>query len=105
MPSKNHTKENNEKISRKTVKTKNYRKITSHRPLILVPQNKQGINISLSHVGSHIFFHNIAANDVNNTTHIYSSKSADQLISTRSSKEFIPSETYKQINKKPEHEP
>jgi predicted GH43/DUF377 family glycosyl hydrolase len=54
-------------------------KITSHRPLILVPQNKQGIYISLSHVGSHIFFHNMAANDVNNTTHIYSSESADQL--------------------------
>jgi len=66
-------------------------KITSHCPLVFVPQNKQGINISLLHVGSHIFFHNIAANDVNNTTHIYSSKSADQLISTRSSKEFIPS--------------
>jgi hypothetical protein len=100
MPRKNHTKENNKKYQEKLSKRKNYSKITSHRPLILVPQNKQCINISLSHVGSHIFFHNIAANDVNNTTHIYSSKSADQLISTRSSKEFIPSEIYKQINKK-----
>jgi hypothetical protein len=96
--------ENNKKISRKLSKRKKRKKFTSHRPLILVPQNKQSINISLSHVGSHVFFHNIAANDVNNTTHIYSSKSADQLISTRSSKEFIPSEIYKQINKKPEHE-
>ena len=104
MPRKDHTKEKKKYIKKNCQNEKISEKITSHRPLILVPQNKQGINISLSHVGSHIFFHNIAANDVNNTTHIYSSKSADQLISTRSSKEFIPSEIYKQINKKPEHE-
>jgi len=79
MPRKDHTKENNKKYQEKLSKRKNFRKITSHRPLILVPQNKQGIYISLSHVGSHIFFHNMAANDVNNTTHIYNSKSADQL--------------------------
>jgi hypothetical protein len=100
MPRKNHTKENNKKYQENCQNEKKREKSTSHRPLILVPQNKQSINISLSHVGSHVFFHNIAANDVNNTTHIYSSKSADQLISTRSSKEFIPSEIYKQINKK-----
>jgi hypothetical protein len=46
----------------------------------------------------------MAANDVSKTAHIYSSKSADQLISARSDKEFIPSGIYKQINKKPEHE-
>jgi hypothetical protein len=66
-------------------------KITSHCPLVLVPQNKQGINISLSHVGSHIFFQNIAANSVNKTTHIFSSKSADQLISAKGNMAFIPS--------------
>jgi len=76
---KNHTKQNN-KISRKIVKTKKkFKNITSHRPLILVPQNKQSIYISLSHVRSHIFFHNMATDDVNKTTHIYSSKSSSQL--------------------------
>jgi hypothetical protein len=45
----------------------------------------------------------MAANDVSKTTHIYSSKSADQLISAKSNKEFIPSGIDKQINKKPEH--
>jgi len=80
MPRKDHTKENHiKKYQEKLSKLKISEKITSHRPLILVPQNKQGIYISLSHVGSHIFFHNMAANDVNNTTHIYSSESADQL--------------------------
>jgi hypothetical protein len=46
----------------------------------------------------------MATDDVSKTTHIYSSKSADQLISAKGNKEFIPSGIYKQINKKPEHE-
>ena len=81
MPRKDHTKKNNFKqiYQEKLSKRKILEKITSHRPLILVPQNKQGIYISLTHVGSHIFFHNMAANDVNKTTHIYSSKSTNQL--------------------------
>ncbi len=92
MPRKDHTKENNKKIyQEKLSKQKISEKITSHRPLILVPQNKQGIYISLSHVGSHIFFQNMAADDVTKTTHIYNSKSPDQLISARSNMEFIPS--------------
>jgi hypothetical protein len=57
-----------------------------------------------SRIEEDIFLQNMAANDVSKTTHIYSSKSADQLISARDNKEFIPSGTYKQINKKPEHE-
>jgi hypothetical protein len=51
-----------------------------------------------------IFFQNIAANSVNKSTHIYSSKSADQLIPAKGNMAFIPSEIYKHINKKPEHE-
>jgi hypothetical protein len=43
----------------------------------------------------------MTANNVSKTTHIYSPKSADQLISAKSNKEFIPSGIYKQINKKP----
>jgi hypothetical protein len=44
----------------------------------------------------------MATDDVSKTTHIYSSKSADQLISAKGNKEFIPSKIYEQINKKPE---
>ncbi len=46
----------------------------------------------------------MTADDVSKATHIYSSKSADQLNSAKGNKEFIPSGIYKQINKKPEHE-
>ena len=42
----------------------------------------------------------MATNDVSKTTHIYSSKSADQLISAKGNMAFIPSGIYKQINKK-----
>ncbi len=41
----------------------------------------------------------MTANDVSKSTHIFSSKSPDQLISARSSKEYIPSKIYKQINR------
>jgi hypothetical protein len=41
----------------------------------------------------------MAANDVSETTHIYSSKYADQLISAKGNMAFIPSEIYKQINR------
>ncbi len=48
----------------------------------------------------------MAANDVSKSTHIYSSKSPDQLIFAKGNMAFIPSEIYKKkkINKKPEHE-
>ena len=68
---------------------------TSHRPLVLIPQNKQSVNITLSHIWSHIFLQNMAADDVSKTTHIYNSTSPDQLISARSNMEFIPSEVWK----------
>jgi hypothetical protein len=52
----------------------------------------------------------MAADDVSKSTHIYSSKSPDQLISATNNKEYIPSKIYKQINrsqntghKSPEH--
>ena len=61
----------------------NVRIFTSHGPLVFIAQNKQSVNISLPHVGRHVFFQDMAANDVSKTTHIYSSKSADQLISAR----------------------
>jgi hypothetical protein len=37
----------------------------------------------------------MAANGVSKATHIYSSKSADQLISTKCNKEFIPRGIFK----------
>jgi hypothetical protein len=74
---------------------------TSHCPLVLIPQNKQSVNISFSHIGSHIFFQDMAADDVSKSTHIYSSKSPDQLISARSDKKFIPSENMKTDKQKP----
>jgi hypothetical protein len=97
---KDKTKEN-----RKIRKQNNQKmKFTSHCPLVLIPLNKQGINISLPHIGRHIFLQNIAANSVNKTTHISSSESADKLISAKRNMVYIPSRIYKQINKKPEHE-
>ncbi len=91
-------------IKKQNCQAKEYKKITSHSPLVLISQNKQSINISLPHVGRHVFFQNMAANDVSKTTHIYSSKSTDQLISAKGNKEFIPSGIHKQVYKKPEHE-
>ncbi len=41
----------------------------------------------------------MTANDVSKLTHIFSSKSPDQLISARSNKEYIPSKIYIRINR------
>ncbi len=86
-------------MRKKTSKTKllSRRKITSHCPLVLISQYKQSINVPLSHVGRHVFFQNMATNDVSKTTHIYSSESADQLISVKDNMEFIPSGIHKQV--------
>jgi len=46
----------------------------------------------------------MAANGVNKSTHIYSSKSADQLISTKDNMAFIPNENIKTDKQKPEHD-
>ncbi len=41
----------------------------------------------------------MTANDVSKSTHIFSSKSPDQLISARKNEEYIPNKIYIQINR------